>query len=612
MTIKQQISLSVVAVIIFSINLCCSTQDVINRNDFIKDHTIDIANIIHGFNNIIFPQPILPPANIDFSPPASAAVAPPASPPFEPRVVCIVSKDELTAIWNEIERDESAEVGRPMNFTYSENCNKLEKIKTGMLKLKHDFKALLKQNISSVRYEELKASYENEIRLLSKRLEDEKATAKGEQMTIVGELQDQIQKLQDQVNETLKKLEEEHKALNEAYVGACVANIDRNEIDKAVAVFKNISDYREIKRIASSTYSTKPESYDRIILFVRNVADPEVVIIGYTCLFDELTKLNELRDMRILILANELRTKTDVIFKELKGRVMGITEKLIQKNDVQGFIDYANTKGASRDIDFVKQVMPMIVEMVYNKPTDILFGDDPRNVEFLMNLLPKFSNLHHRLYIINDLITVMKEVGHTTKKSIFSIIHKAIEVRTASEKIDDQYVKNLISEEENNLPEGVRVFMSSNACIKNLQSGQFMFMASVFNMFAIQMDFVSTATSTNANNHDLFSHIFDFTENGNVVQIRNVKSSEFMSFVDIPTGIPFLPSAKKDKDFILDIVSEGKFTIKSKTHGYLFPTQEAAVVGTIVTPGVSDVHLISARNEESTKDDAIWLIKQCE
>lgn len=98
---KIQIPL-VVAVFLILIKLYSSSQDVINQNDFIKDHTVDIANIIRAFSVMLL-QPII------------------VTPPFEPRKVCYVSEDELTEIWNEIEKDESAEVGYPIKFLYSTN-----------------------------------------------------------------------------------------------------------------------------------------------------------------------------------------------------------------------------------------------------------------------------------------------------------------------------------------------------------------------------------------------------------------------------------------------------------------------------------------------------------
>lgn len=80
-------------------------------------------------------------------------------------------------------------------------------------------------------------------------------------------------------------------------------------------------------------------------------------------------------------------------------------------------------------------------------------------MKFLLNLASKLSHLHHKLYIIIDIITVMTLADHTPE----TLCCTAIERRYASDKLNNKYVKPPIKVVEENLQQNCKCLCQSTS-----------------------------------------------------------------------------------------------------------------------------------------------------
>lgn len=418
MKTKKQISFALA--IVFLIQFCSSSQNVINESDIIKEHSAEIKDILNKFDMIIAQMsPVIPSS-------ASASAF-----PFLPPVICYISEDELNELWKEIEREESDNAGYPVNFNYSNNCTALDSIKTAVFKLKHDFNEILKQQISSAKYEELKAAYEEQIKILTKRFDDEKANSDEEQKKIISELQDQLQQQRHETNKLLKQLEEEQNATNKANVDLCVHFIRSYNYDTAIKIFNKANNYQVLSGIMLSANSDI-DNYDDYVYFVSQLSDTKVVAFGYESFYRELKLQNQLNDKRILMIAGAIykNTLTGSSYVDtdstLKTEVMNIIDKMAY--EYEPFINYMNTRNRSKDKvnNICDRIVIMICEIIVNAPSEDFWTSFVR------------MSIDDQVMMYKIMFELAKDESEASK---MSMINKAIGI-SATKEVNAMYVKN--------------------------------------------------------------------------------------------------------------------------------------------------------------------------
>lgn len=126
--------------------------------------------------------------------------------------VCIVSEPELDLI-SEIIKDFKNE---EFQIIGSSQCSPIDEIKKAIFKLKYDFKQVIKNPVSMVKYEMLKARCETQLQLLNKHMGDVTKRVTAEEMETFLQLLKTLQAQVERINNILKDLETKVKSLDNA------------------------------------------------------------------------------------------------------------------------------------------------------------------------------------------------------------------------------------------------------------------------------------------------------------------------------------------------------------------------------------------------------------
>lgn len=457
----------------------------------------------------------------------------------EPQRLCVVSKEELDEIWEALQ--EETDTASIVTFTIvtSNQCTEFEKIKTGIFKLKASLKEILNHQVSSLKYDELKAVNKRKIREFQRQIDDAKDKVNQEGRKAISQFQNELQKQENRVDEYLQKLEETENIINDKYVRLIADYLDRELADNASIVFQNtIENKAQIKRIVKVVYDGNVKNFFKTFKFLRKVNETEPSIIGYTTLFDEMSAKKQMKDKYVSLLMNE-----------------------VQK--YENFFEYTSKERR----DLVKEIMPYFVKAVYDGRM--------ANLNNVLDLVPKFTTLSHKLFVLNELINQLKNNDQLCDyangaHAIFQILYCIIQVRKKADDINDKVAKDVLKDVESNLPTFLRDLMYSNLCIQNYLNDEYMFPSS----FDYQRRKVLTSYSKSWWNADSFNWELEFIDGGKKVLIKNQKYNKHLYFFDVQQQNEFrdVRISKSLKDdpqaqFTLLIKGDSLFQIYNSRYG---------------------------------------------
>jgi len=373
-----------------------------------------------------------------------------------------------------------------------------------------------------------------------------------------------------------------------------------------------------VEKVINQTLAKSEDNFEKIIFFLRLVDDSYAAVIGYHWLYDKMSNDSHLSHMNAIILANEMQQHS-YRMTNVRDLLRDQVTALVNGNVLDGFFSYANTNGSSRDVMFVKEVMPMIVRMAYTKPTHNTFGMDSAdikaNIKNLMTLMGRFSNIHHQLYLLNDLMVLMKEFGHTEPQFFFQLLSATAEIRRIHmpqdrrhhRSQDDEFLNGLFAQFEETFPAALRIFLYPNSvCMQNVGNSEYLQIGNHQHFRDVATtQFVSTLN---------FEMDFKFNENG-FASIINGQSREHIAvykttedMVKPITGEESM-QAKNSQNvwFQFESLGDDEFTIRSaKQLAYLVSSSHCYDFNTCLL----NRHSVATKQYPSN-NEAVWLVKKC-
>lgn len=505
--------------------------------EVINNHSQDLRNIFDKFDAIIKLEKIVPEREL-----------------LTP-VICVRSVDELNEIENVLVRNASnLYESNDVRINVSGNCTEIDTLKTGILKLKNDFKILINEKISSRDYNSLKTNYESKIIDFENQLLDTKKIAFEDELEVVNKLQSEFRLHQKQINNTLQTLEAEQNTLNNANADLAILLGQKGQLDDALAAFSNITDHEiRIERIVIDVYGKNDDNFENIFHFIGRLPGLPTRINGYKALYEELKKNNYVHNANIWILAAEVEKITVPTDGFIEAVIDDVT-RITRRNYFDGIVEFVNERGP----DFfhtVTHFAPLFIRLLYE--------ESGHSIEKVLNIFRKFTFDRHRLYLINELILLLKADDNMRGKEMTLIVFELIKLRTADKDgIEDKSFLDMI---EQNLPEELRDLMYNNLCIQNAENDEFLFASMPADK---ERRHIHTATTLILND-SFYWHVY-FVENGTKVLIKNIRYQEHLYLMDEgkDDDIHVLRSYMLDSlegnrqaEFSLDMIGNGQFLI---------------------------------------------------
>ncbi len=467
-------------------------------------------------------------------------------------IVCVKSVADLSEIENAFSRidERISSSHNDVSIQFSSDCNQLGELKTKILKLVNELDILVTAPISTISYRHHKGNLESKILLLKNLLDSTKKSTTGEPLDLIVKLQNEFQSLQSQMLQLLSKFESEQKLLNDANVKVAIGHLEQGKLDEAVAAFVNVTDHDlQIERFIASVYGNG-DNFDRIAHFIVRL--PALSrLIGFRALYDQLKKNNQLLDHRIWVLActiNQMPEK-DSLFIDA---VMTEVKAIVRNNNFDGLTGSLN-KNAAEGIEALKHFAPVFVQTIYEE-TD-------NGIEKLFAVSNKFTFIRHRLYLINELILMLKGTGRMHGKDMSMIVFELIKLRTV-DRPQNKFWQKLI---EQNLPDELRDLMYNNLCIQNAENDEYLYAGLPDNE---KQRHVYTARAQPLN-ESFYWQVY-FTDNGAKLLIKNNKFGEHLYLVDegkrddehvLRSWIPNSLKGDATAEFSLDMLGDGQFLI---------------------------------------------------
>jgi hypothetical protein len=192
----------------------------------------------------------------------------------------------------------------------SECQQTLFKIQESIYKLLEIFRKLIDDTVSIDKYNQMKAAFENDLRILEMKIENIKKSASQDKQREINLVVDKMQSLKAKLNDALQKLEAERTAHLETKIKLCVSEIDSGRIESAVGLFKELNDDGLLERIVKDAYHNNVDKSQNIIRFLRKLPNISQAGRGYKALFDEMQKNNHLNSPQIIELNYRLNEAT--------------------------------------------------------------------------------------------------------------------------------------------------------------------------------------------------------------------------------------------------------------------------------------------------------------
>lgn len=576
----------------------------INPLDYLFNHSSEFQQIYTMFDSLLnsrneYVFDMLPP-NATVSPVINNQTFRPSSmKPSTPPQVCVDSQEDIFRIWKEIDKNNTDRMHflNSITLTQSSACSELERLKTAILIIKQNFDEMLRKEISSKQYKDLKMEYETKLKKLQQQLSEAQKSAQFGEKVEMDEMHNELQVQKYQINNVLRKMESERRILNDAYIRLCISDLERQNISSAVEAYKNITEKSQIRRIIYAVYANKEENFKIIFEFVKQTNDLESFQLGYSSLLEQMKTNQHMNVMNVLLLTNAVIKHRDIEgFKQLFHSLNEAVNVMHQGNDYETFYNFMYNKN-NESLFLAKDMMATFVQGAYN--------GDIANVDKVLNMLPKLDVINHRLHLINALITEMKFHGHSQGKEIFMVMYQLIQTRVAAYTMTDESDKLLVSTVEQNLPENVRDLIFTNLCIQNANNNEYLY-AGLPSDESRRYIFTSIINKFD----DTFDFEIEFIDNGKRILIKNSHYREHLYVTEngsprtLLSWMPAYLTDNTEAHFSLEIVDGTFFRVRSEHYGeYLY-----SPINKMHTETNRKVHF---RREDKVHSDSTWKIQTC-
>lgn len=576
----------------------------INPLDYLFNHSSEFQQIYTMFDSLLNSRTEYEfnndPSNATAVPSTNQSFLPTVMKPLSPPQMCVASQDDVFRIWNEINRNHTDKFHHlnSVTLTQSSACSELERLKTAILIMKQNFDEMLRKDISSTPYKDLKMDYEMKLKKLQHQLNEAQKVAQfGEKMEL-DEMQNELQVQKYQINTVLRKMESERRILNDAYIRLCISDLERQNISSAVEGYKNITEKSQIRRIIYAVYANKEENFKIIFEFVKQTNDLESLLLGYSSLFEHMKTNQHMNVMNLLLLTNGVIKHRDMEgFKRLFHSLNEAVKVMHQDSDYETFYNFMYNKN-NESLFLAKDMMATFVQGAYN--------GDIANVDKILNMLPKLDIINHRLHLIDALITEMKFHGHSQRKEMFMVIYQLVQTRLAAQTKNDENDKLLMIAVEQNLPDNVRDLIFTNLCIQNADNNEYLYSG-------LPSDESRRYVFTSIINRfdDSFDFEIEFIDKGKRVLIKNSHYREHLYITENGsprTLLSWMPAYLTDNveaHFSLEIIDGGPlFRVRNEHYGeYLYsPTNKTH------TESNRKVYF---RREDKAHSESMWKIATC-
>lgn len=576
----------------------------INPMDYLFNHSSEFEQIYTMFDSLLasrkeYEYNIL--SQNDSTSPSNNETVHPSLPTksISPPQMCVASQDDVFRIWKEISKNSTDKLHYldSITLTQSSVCTELEKLKTGILIIKQNFDEMLRKEISSTQYKDLKIDYEMKLKKLQHQLNDAQQTAQSDEKFKLDEMQTELTVQKNQINTVLRKMEGERRILNDAYIRLCISDLERQNISSAVEAYRNITEKSQIRRIIYAVYANKEENFKIIFEFVKQTNDLETFLLGYSSLFEHMKINQHMNVMNLMLLTNAVIKHREIEgFKPLFVSLNEAVKVMHQGSDYETFYNFMYNKN-NESLFLAKDMMATFVQGAYN--------GDIANVDKILNMLPKLEVLNHRLHLIDALVNEMKYYQHSQSKEIFMVMYQLIQTRLATYSRMDENDKLLVIAVEQNLPDNVRDLMFTNLCIQNAHNNEYLYSGPPSDE---SRRYVFTSIINKFD--DTFDYEIEFIENGKKILIKNSHYREHLYITENGsprTLLSWMPAYLTDNTeghFSLEIVDGTFFRVRSEHYGeYLY-----SPINKTHTESNRKVYF---RPENKVHSDSTWKIQTC-
>lgn len=575
----------------------------INPLDYLFNHSSEFHQIYTMFDSLLnsrkeYEYTILT-SNETVSPSNNYSLPVASMKPLSPPQMCVASQDDMLRIWNEINKNSTDKVHllHSITLTQSSVCTEVEKLKTAILIIKQNFDEMLRKEISSTQYKDLKKDYELKLNALQLQLNDAQQKAELGAKVELDEMQGELIVQKHQINTVLRKMEGERRILNDAYIRLCISDLERQNISSAVEAYRNITEKSQIRRIIYAVYANKEENFKIIFEFVKQTDDLETFLLGYSSLYEQMKINQHMNVMNLLLLTNAVIKHREIDeFKPLFNVLNEAVKVMHTDNDYETFYNFMYNKN-NESLFLAKDMMATFVQGAYN--------GNISNVEKILGMIPKLDVINHRLHLINALITEMKFYGHSQRNEIFLVVYQLIQTRLAAYIKADESDRLLVIAVEQNLPDNVRDLIFTNLCIQNAHNNEYLYSGPPSDG---SRRYVFTSIMNKFD--DTFDFEMEFIDNGKKILLKNSHYREHLYITENGsprTLLSWMPAYLMDNTeayFSLEIVDGAYFRVRSEHYGeYLY-----SPINKTHTESNRKVYF---RPEDKVRSDSTWKIQTC-
>jgi exonuclease VII large subunit len=365
----------------------------------------------------------------------------------------------------------------------SECQQTLFKIQESIYKLLEIFRKLIDDTVSIDKYNQMKAAFENDLRILEMKIENIKKSASQDKQREINLVVDKMQSLKAKLNDALQKLEAERTAHLETKIKLCVSEIDSGRIESAVGLFKELNDDGLLERIVKDAYHNNVDKSQNIIRFLRKLPNISQAGRGYKALFDEMQKNNHLNSPQIIELNYRLNEATamknypkldyaeKMVFKNLGDSLANPREQIlnswanrIQSDDFQQIIEFSKDH-----LDAVEMILDKLVKKAY--------ASDQRHKENMLKFgrgLPSIGLLGIAYKSLFDELKSNHLLANSFTLKLAYRVKEAMEMPNYQNV--KQYKKNIFENLKNSIPNGIRtVIWSGTLCLRNTAFNEYVY-----------------------------------------------------------------------------------------------------------------------------------------
>lgn len=573
----------------------------INPLDYLFNHSSEFQQIYTMFDVLLnsrkeYEFNMLPP-NDTILPSNNESIPLPSSKnTLVPPHMCVASQDDLLKIWKELNKNDTEKFLHfdSITLTQSAACSELDRLKTAILIIKQNFDEMLRKEISSKQYKELKVEYEQKFKKVQQQLNEAQNVASQDDKIELNSMQNELQVQHNQINNVLRKMESERRILNDAYIRLCIADLERQNISSAVEAFMNITERAQIRRIIYAVYANKEENFKVIFEFVKQTNDLESFLLGYSSLFEQMKANQHMNVMNMLLLTNAIiQHRHDEGFKQLFHSLNESVKIMHQENDYDKFYMFMYNKN-NESLFLAKDMIATFVEGAYN--------GNIANVDKVLSMIPKLDVINHRLHLIDALLNEMKLHTHSQRKEIFLVIYQLVQTRLAAVTEKDRL---LVAAIEQNLPVNVRDLIFTNLCIQNAYNKEYLYSG-------LPSDESRRYVFTSVINKfdDTFDFEVEFIDKGRKVLIKNSHYREHLYVTEngsprtLLSWMPAYLTENTEAHFSLEIIDGPYFRVRSEHYGeFLYSPSNKT--------HTESNRKVYFRPENKVYSDSTWKIQTC-